>query len=58
MLAYTTLSDLFDVPSALEVAVYLGGLLLVLALPTLYVTLTSLRNRSGTDSATQQNVTR
>ncbi|MEL7353629.1 MAG: hypothetical protein AAF171_26390 [Cyanobacteria bacterium P01_A01_bin.116] len=58
MLAYTTLSDLFDVPSALEVAVYLGGLLLVLALPTLYVILTSLRNRSDADSATQQNVTR
>ena len=34
MLAYTTISDYIHAPSGLEVAVYMGGLLLVMALPT------------------------
>ena len=33
MLAYTTVSDLFYMPSGIEVAVYLAGLGLMLALP-------------------------
>lgn len=48
MLAYTTVSDLLYVPSALEVAVYVGGLMLVLALPMTYLTLTATRDRKTT----------
>ena len=39
MLAYTTFSSLFQMPSALEVAVYVGGLLLVLAFPYVFFSL-------------------
>ena len=39
MLAYTTVSDLFVVPSALEAVVYLGGLLFVLACPYLFLSI-------------------
>jgi len=47
MLAYTTVSDILYVPSVLEVAVYIGGLMLVLALPMTYVTLTAMRDRKS-----------
>ena len=40
MLAYTTLRDLIYQPSIAEVAVYIGGLLAVLALPALIFGLT------------------
>lgn len=40
MLAYTTLSDVIHQPAAAEVAVYFGGLLLVIVLPTLLFRLT------------------
>lgn len=44
MLAYTTVADALYVPSALEVAVYVGGLMLVLALPMTYLTMTATRD--------------
>lgn len=50
MLAYTTLSDLFYLPSLTEVIVYLGGLLLVLTLPSLYVSLTKKRKQDNPGS--------
>ncbi|MEL6468462.1 MAG: hypothetical protein AAFQ74_01935 [Cyanobacteria bacterium J06623_4] len=37
MLAYTTLSDLFYLPTLFEAAVYVGGLLFVLACPYLFL---------------------
>lgn len=37
MLAYTTVSDLFYMPTALEATVYFGGFLFVLALPYLFL---------------------
>lgn len=48
MLAYTTVSDTLYVPSVLEVIVYVGGLMLVLALPMTYLTLTATRDRKAT----------
>ena len=47
MLAYTTVSDVLYVPSVLEVAVYVGGLMLVLAVPMTYLTLTATRGRKS-----------
>lgn len=35
MLAYTTISDLIHLPSALEVTVYMAGFVAVLTLPTI-----------------------
>ncbi len=43
MLAYTTVSDLFYLPTALEAAVYIGGLLFVLASPYLFLGLIDMR---------------
>lgn len=37
MLAYTTVSDLFYIPTALEAAIYLGGLLFLMACPYVFV---------------------
>lgn len=37
MLAYTTVSDIFVAPTAIEAAVYLGGLVFVLACPYLFL---------------------
>ncbi len=37
MLAYTTVSDIFVAPTALEAAVYLGGLVFLLACPYLFL---------------------
>lgn len=39
MLAYTTLSNYIHAPSALEVAVYVAGLLMVVGLPALLFSL-------------------
>lgn len=52
MLAYTTVSDLFYLPSALEVAVYIGGLLFLMACPYLFLWLIDLRRRAGEKQAT------
>ncbi|MEL6552203.1 MAG: hypothetical protein AAFQ63_01885 [Cyanobacteria bacterium J06621_11] len=60
MLAYTTVSDLFELPSVLEAVVYLGGLLFVLACPYLFLWLMDLlrhrtpENQTATDTQTQQ----
>ncbi|MEL6263414.1 MAG: hypothetical protein AAFR12_20375 [Cyanobacteria bacterium J06626_6] len=37
MLAYTTVSDLFYLPTVFEATVYIGGLLFVLACPYLFL---------------------
>lgn len=47
MLAYTTLSDFLYLPSILETGIYLGGLLLVIALPILYLTLANSRHQKA-----------
>lgn len=47
MLAYTTFSDFFYLPSVFEFVTYVGGLLLLLAVPALYVTLTAIRERKN-----------
>ena len=39
MLAYTTVTDIFQLPTALELTVYLGGLVFVLACPYLFLSL-------------------
>ncbi|MGD1865627.1 MAG: hypothetical protein ACFB0D_13835 [Phormidesmis sp.] len=39
MLAYTTVSDIFVAPTALEAIVYIGGLLFVLACPYLFLSI-------------------
>jgi len=52
MLAYTTASDLFYMPTALEAAVYIGGLLLVLAAPYLFLGLLDKRRAAQTQSKT------
>lgn len=53
MLAYTTFSDIFVVPTVLEAAVYFGGLLLVLAAPYLLLrTLDSMRKHNREEKGT------
>ena len=47
MLAYTTVSDWFYLPSALEVAVYFFGFILVLAAPYAFVWLVGRLRRGG-----------
>ena len=47
MLAYTTFADFLHIPSILEAAIYLGGLMLVIALPILYLTLSNNRNQKA-----------
>ncbi|MEM8505100.1 MAG: hypothetical protein AAF716_18335 [Cyanobacteria bacterium P01_D01_bin.1] len=37
MLAYTTVTDIFQLPTALEAIVYLGGLAFVLVSPYLFL---------------------
>ena len=37
MLAYTTVSNLFYLPTPLEVAVYIGGLLFLMACPYIFI---------------------
>lgn len=44
MLAYTALPDLIHPPTAAEVAVYVGGLLMVIVLPALFFSLTDRSN--------------
>ena len=39
MLAYTTITDIVQLPTGLEVAVYLGGLVFILVCPYLFLTL-------------------
>lgn len=52
MLAYTTVSDLFDLPSAFEAIGYIGGLLLVMACPYLFLWLVDLRRRARNKQTT------
>jgi len=47
MLAYTTVSDYFYLPTALEAAVYIGGLLFLLACPYLFLGLLDTRRTSA-----------
>lgn len=59
MLAYTTISDFFYLPTALEAAVYIGGLLFLMATPYLFLALMDLRRQAAskqhppTDTQTQ-----
>jgi len=47
MLAYTTVSDIFVAPSALEAAVYLGGLVFLLAAPYLFLGIVDKFNKAS-----------
>ncbi|MGD1895812.1 MAG: hypothetical protein ACFB16_02555 [Phormidesmis sp.] len=53
MLAYTTISDLFYVPTALEVVVYIGGLIFLMASPYLFLSLMDLRRNAAAKRKTQ-----
>ena len=57
MLAYTTFSDLFYLPSAFEAVVYIGGLLFVMACPYLFLRLMDLRRPARDKQAAPESQT-
>ncbi|MGB7088122.1 MAG: hypothetical protein WBD47_21375 [Phormidesmis sp.] len=54
MLAYSTVSSLIQIPSAIEVAVYMVGLVAVVALPSLLFSLSDRRTNQSSQKREQK----